>query len=142
MRGFPASRELSSLDAVQSSSPFQKTKFLLTVRAHMRVFTVFFCGQSPATAFSMLLLSYDSPPGANAVLLITHHFYTSVGVLTYAVSSEFGAPACGRNTRRTRPQKQAGGPGGQKKPAAAYFPPVWSIIGVRVLDFRVRNGNG
>ena len=32
--------------------------------------------------------------------------------------------------------------GDKKKPAAAYFPPVWSIIGVRVLDFRVRNGNG
>ena len=30
----------------------------------------------------------------------------------------------------------------KKKPAAAYFPPRRSIIGVRVLDFRVRNGNG
>ena len=73
----------------------------------MRVFTVFFCGQSPATAFSMLILSYDSQPGVNAVLLITHPTY--VGVLTYAVSSEFGAPAWGRNTWGTRPQEQAGG---------------------------------
>ena len=30
----------------------------------------------------------------------------------------------------------------KKEPAASYFPPVWSIIGVRALDFRVRNGNG
>ena len=30
----------------------------------------------------------------------------------------------------------------KKKPAAFYFPPEWSIIDVRVLDFRVRNGNG
>ena len=30
----------------------------------------------------------------------------------------------------------------KKEPAAAYFPPVWSIIGAGGLDFRVRNGNG
>ena len=30
----------------------------------------------------------------------------------------------------------------RKQPAATYFPPEWSIIGVRALDFRVRNGNG
>ena len=30
----------------------------------------------------------------------------------------------------------------KKEPAASYFPPVRSIIGVRALDFRVRNGNG
>ena len=30
----------------------------------------------------------------------------------------------------------------RKKPAATYFPAKSSIIGVRELDFRVRNGNG
>ena len=30
----------------------------------------------------------------------------------------------------------------RKEPAAAYFPPEWSIIGAGELDFRVRNGNG
>ena len=43
--------------------------------------------------------------------------------------------------------ERAGGGGEEKdlkrkKPAATYFPAKSSIIGVRELDFRVRNGNG
>ena len=45
---------------------------------------------------------------------------------------------------KKNPLRQGEGTSGKKKkePAAAYFPPVWSIIGAGGLDFRVRNGNG
>ena len=64
--------------------------------------------------------------------------------------------AAKKNMRKTQAtaKKDAGKParsapvGGKKKdlkrkkPAATYFPAKSSIIGVRELDFRVRNGNG
>ena len=50
-------------------------------------------------------------------------------------------------TRRRAAQSAVTGKNGKnnlkrKKPAATYFPAKSSIIGVRELDFRVRNGNG
>ena len=47
-------------------------------------------GKPLVTAFSLLIFSYDLQLEVNAVLLIIPHFYTSVGVLIYGVSSLSG----------------------------------------------------
>jgi len=44
-------------------------------------------GKPLVTALSLLIFSYDLQFEVNAVLLIIPHFYTSVGVLIYGVSS-------------------------------------------------------
>ena len=57
------------------------------------------------------------------------------------------AQATAKKRRGEAGAERAGGGGEEKdlkrkKPAATYFPAKSSIIGVRELDFRVRNGNG